>query len=621
MGYNLNLKVQTIQIIQSRRTVIVLIYLVFSCCTAFAQNIPVNTHSTIQFLLAHQKPNGAFGPADMDYTDVAWTYPAVQALKTLGVSIPNPDSCYHNGHQPWIEKASWKNGPWYWSLHQKANLYRLMDRDGELEAGMSPGMELEIVFKKRTNYTEFRDYVKGEFYDITTLWYIIEAIGYLNGNITNPEYAQQFILARQTTQGGFEDLLDDRKESTPERAHVLVTCHAVLALQALNLPVPHKEKIVDWLRSLQDSTGGFKWNPNAESTSNLPDVWYTWAAVRTLKALGSEPTDPVACLRWLNSLQNADGGFGDRPGWDSRLYSTCYAVQTLEMLTGKPGQAIIAKEFPATFHDTIPEGVYSIFQAHHKSPVGGAEMVDAIADMGINLIAVKTTEKTLYESNGVTEVVQQAREYARDQNYPLEIVDAPENYSHQLVWFSGMDGNHVSNYMIPPDISNAHWPGLVIAHEAGKKGLPWKQFKSEVIDPVSDIGNLFYPELDYTMTNAYMVYDEGISGVGYTAVPAAHFGNYDWVRHFPYKERWVGQLPMIADGDAHADIDKWRKNLESFRNVFIAKSYHYYDYIDASQNGRSVCVIRMPTGAVRYYGSKAAVVYLKKHIKTWKWWK
>src|SRR5690606_12100974 len=218
-------------------------------------------------------------------------------------------------------------------------------------------------------------------------------------------------------------------------------------------------------------------------------------------------------------------------------------------------------------------------------------------------------------------VVQQAREYARDQNYPLEIVDAPENYSHQLVWFSGMDGNHVSNYMIPPDISNAHWPGLVIAHEAGKKGLPWKQFKSEVIDPVSDIGNLFYPELDYTMTNAYMVYDEGLSGAGYTAVPAAHFGNYDWVRHFPYKERWVGQLPMIADGDAHADIHKWRKNLESFRNVFIAKSYHYYDYIDASQKGRSVCVIRMPTGTVRYYGSEAAVVYLKKHIETWKWWK
>src|SRR5665811_1943691 len=121
--------------------------------------------------------------------------------------------------------------------------------------------------------------------------------------------------------------------------------------------------------------------------------------------------------------------------------------------------------------------------------------------------------------------------------------------------------------------------------DVGLKQHPWMIFKEKVIQPMLKLGTLFYPELDYTMLNAYMVYDDGLDGhAGYNAVPAAHFNNYDWVRHFPYKERWLGQLPMIADGDAHGNIHKWKHNLNSFRNVFIAKSYRYKVYLDASLN-------------------------------------
>ena len=78
---------------------------------------------------------------------------------------------------------------------------------------------------------------------------------------------------------------------------------------------------------------------------------------------------------------------------------------------------------------------------------------------------------------------------------------------------------------------------------------------------------------------------------------------------------------MIADGDAHGDIVKWIPNLEMFRNVFIAKDYKFEDYVDASRNGRSVCVIKMPeSGEIRYYGSQEAVTYLKIHLEEWKWW-
>jgi hypothetical protein len=175
---------------------------------------------------------------------------------------------------------------------------------------------------------------------------------------------------------------------------------------------------------------------------------------------------------------------------------------------------------------------------------------------------------------------------------------------------------------LPPSLSEKEWESYLSVYNEGLKGDSWEVFKEKVIRPMLDIGTLFYPELDYTMVNAYMVYDDGLDGKpGYNAVPAAHFGNIDWIRHFPYKERWLGKLPMIADGDAHGDIYKWRPNLDSYRNVFIAGGYNYSDYIDASLNNRSVCVIRMPeTKEVRYYGSTEAVEYLKIHFDEWVWW-
>lgn len=588
---------------------------------SFSQEI-VNLHSVKNYILTCQKKNGAFGPKSMEYTDLAWTYPAVHTLKILGSDIPFADSCYTNGGKAWIEKANWKNGPWYWSLHQKANLYKLMDRTGPLEAGFSKGKSFTLKFQPRKSYVESRNYPDGYFFDMASLWNLAEAIYLMEGRINNPDEIGNYIITRQAGNGGFEDMLGPGISPVNEKTHIITTYNAVMTLLSLKIPIPHWDKLVKWVQSCQDSSGGFQWSPKNSSYSNKPDVWYTWAAIKLLKTLGEMPNDSGTCITWLNSLQNADGGFGDRPGWSSRLYSTYYAVHAIEMLTGNLEKGIYEKHLQKNKENIIQEGKYSIFQAHHKSPSGGKEMVDSVVAMGLNFIGVKTKEKEVISSEGMSAIVQQAREYARQKNYRIEIVDCPENYAHRLEWFSGMNGDHVSNMLLPPDISPKDWKNYIQAYNEGLKGHSWDLYKKLVIQPMLDLGTLFYPELDYTMMNAYMVYDDGLDGeTGYNAVPAAHFGNYDWVRHFPHKERWLGQLPMIADGDAHGDIYKWRPNLESFRNVFIAKSYRFSDYIDASKNGRSVCVIRMPeNNEIRYYGSEYAIEYLKLHLDEWKWW-
>lgn len=596
-----------------------LIFIIFSSCTYYKT---VDAETIIDYILSCQKSNGGFGPLDMEYNDLAWTYPAVHALTILGSDIPNPDSCYKNGRQSWIEKVSWRNGPWYWSLHQKVNLYKVMNKTGFLEDGFLPDKEWVLQFKPRTNYTEFREYTDGYFFDMASLWNVVEAIDILNGTIENKEFVKNYILHRQTNSGSFDDMLGYRTAPQEEKSHLMVTHDAVMVLKSLDISIPSKSELIDWIRSCQTSEGGFKWHPDHNSYSNQVDVWYTWAAVRTLKVLGADPLDVDGCIEWLNSLQNFDGGFGDRPGWSSRLYSTYYAVHTLELLTGDIEKAVYKKRMNNSLRTIIPEGKYSIFQAHHKSPHGGKEMVDTVVSIGFNLIAVKTTETEVVSNHGKSDAVSKARDYVKEKGYPLEIVDSPENYRHRFKWLSGMEGNHISNFMIPPDLSMEERNIYLSAYDAGVNSYDWHIFNEKVIRPMMDLGTLFYPELDYTMLNAYMVYDEGLDGNnGFNGVPAAHFGNYDWVRHFPYKERWIGQLPMIADGDAHGDIYEWRHWLDSFRNVYIAKSHSYYDYIDASLNGRSVCVIRFPkTKEVRYYGSVEAIDYLKKHKVDWKWW-
>jgi len=596
--------------------------------TCFAAEIreEVDADSTIRYLLACQKPNGAFGPADQEHSDLAWNYPAVHALVLLGAEVPRAKDCLANGQWAAFREKDAHRTNLHWDLYQKAHLNRLL-------AGRIPGAAIDVFPGQRQGDDrielggrwrfEYRDregkyygpYGVGVFYDVPTLWYMVSALTTLDGTIVNAEVAEAFLDARQVEEGGFVDAYRLEPPPTESDAHLIITCHAVTTYHALGLPVPDAEACARWIRSCQTPAGGFRWSASRDDFSNQPDAWYTWAAVRALKVLGSQPERVDACIDWLNALQNPDGGFGDRPGWNSRLYSTYYAVHALELLTGDAKTAIRRKTVsrPAL---VIPEGKYSIYQAHLKAPAVAGEsqraMVEQVRRMRLHLIGAKTTD------------VSEARRHVEAQGYALEVVACPEIYPHRLHWLGGHPADHVSNWLIPPDLSEHDQNVFSAADAAGKRGLPWSRFKHEVIGPVRAVGTLFYPELDYSMVNSYMVYDDGLEGrPGFNAIIAAlGWPAWDWVRHFPYRERWIGKLPAVADGDAHGDVAKWRDRLEKQRILYIAQRHDLRHFLDALRRGRSVCVIRdrsLSEGAV-YYGSSAAVDYVKKHRDEWQWW-
>lgn len=202
-----------------------------------AQTVPVDAEAAARYVLSCQKPNGAFGPYDLDYTDVAWTYPAVYALKLLDVPVPRADSCFKNGQQAWIEKAPWKNGPWYWSFFQKVDLYRLFDQPGPNEPGVAVGKPWKLYYKPRTNYLELRKYPEGEFFDLASLGQLVSSAQTLRSPIANPEVVKAFVTSRQAPGGGFVEGLDSLSQPTNEKAHLVATCEAVMTLTTLGIPV------------------------------------------------------------------------------------------------------------------------------------------------------------------------------------------------------------------------------------------------------------------------------------------------------------------------------------------------------------------------------------------------
>jgi len=581
----------------------------------------VDAAAAIRYLLQHQKPNGAFGPAGHTHTDLAWNYPAVHALTLLRQPVPRPEDCFRNGTNALYKQPGSHNANWAWDIYQRAHLAAVLHRHGQDGLGLSGTWTVRFQDRQGDYYFRITNALLRQrvapFCDIPTLAYWVEAIRVSGGRIANPDTVRQFLLARQLPNGAFVDAYRS-EHVTAADAHAVATAQAVFALRALGDEVPNARAVVAWLQSCQAESGGFRWHPDNPAPSNQPDVWYTWAAVRALAMLGAKPRDPAACLTWLNSLQNPDGGFGDRPGWNSRLYSTYYAVHALHALTGDARTAITRKTVSA-WRRVIPEGRYSIFQAYLKSPRGGPEMVETARSLRLNLLAIKDN------SPGAPQVpVTVARAYAQEKRYPLEIVSCPEQYAHRLRWRGGHPAHHVANYIIPPDLSAQARAQLAAADAAGRQGLPWVEYGARVIGPIVRLGSLFYPELDYEMMNAYMVYDDGLEGgPGYTAlVGALGWPVWDWVRMFPYRERWAGRLPMVADGDAHGDIVKWREPLDRQRMLYLARHHDLASFLEACRAGRTVCVIRTGPNKdeLALYGDPAVVDYVKRHQPDWQWW-
>ncbi|MEV7283696.1 prenyltransferase/squalene oxidase repeat-containing protein [Streptomyces sp. NPDC093252] len=99
---------------------------------------------------------------------------------------------------------------------------------------------------------------------------------------------------------------------------------------------------VDWLAGQQCANGGFaayRPDPAADCGTKTPlDSNSTAAAVQALAALGGHDAATGRAVTWLKSVQNTDGGWGYTPGGPSDTNSTGLVVGALTATGEKPAE-------------------------------------------------------------------------------------------------------------------------------------------------------------------------------------------------------------------------------------------------------------------------------------------
>ncbi len=302
-----------------------------------SQNTPSDTsalaHPTAQWILACRVGNGGFGcyPGDSAFT--SRTGMALEALEALGAleSLPQRDSLV-----AWLQARQQKDGgflesesylcgkelPWgtksaleptYWALHT----LRMLDA-----APTEPEAAYTFVTgrQKESGGYDAYEYCFGASPDalFSTFW-ALGALRELGRAVPDSARTLEWVLDQQETEdrrGGFALDMDWHYGS------VAGSYYGMKCLELLGGWPRHPERLRQFLLGMygQEPDGGFECgHGQGWSQDHFSRTEDTHAAVSVMHLLGQPladrdhsraPLPRTDCVRWLGSVQNADGGFG-----------------------------------------------------------------------------------------------------------------------------------------------------------------------------------------------------------------------------------------------------------------------------------------------------------------------
>lgn len=388
--------------------------------------------------------------------------------------------------------------------------------------------------------------------------------------------------------------------------HVMNTWWGLEALHVLRRSRERKEETVAWLRSSQLRSGGFTYQPEP-AFGGVDDVAYTWAALRALTLLGSAPSDSAACLRYVHSLRNTDGGFGDRPGWASNPVATYYALDALHAM-GALGTPPPAPKAPATVVALPTDlNVFSIqIEAHGKgSP---SEAVDLAGSLGISLWGAK---------NATPGWIARCQALADQRRVPVTFFAANEEYG-TWVGVPGMGTySHTSDVVAPAG-------GEFGASLANRGVVSWPAFRERRLAPLVNAGGRLIWQFGENELLVRMLLDDSLDRGGYAAISTFHFGNPDFTNSEPFLKRYHGKIPFVALQDAHGDEPWWFADMTTgFRTLFLATEPTWEGWLNALRSNRVVAVRRDAVSGFKTWmhgGSRAVLEHVRRHEASWRWW-
>ncbi|MGV9880068.1 prenyltransferase/squalene oxidase repeat-containing protein [Streptomyces sp. NPDC003006] len=153
-------------------------------------------------------------------------------------------------------------------------------------------------------------------------------------------------------------------KTDPEFDGVFRQSYALLAQHTAG--VEPAEKAVDWLTGQQCASGGYaayRAGASEPCNSKTPvDSNSTAAAVQALAALGHQDKTVKKSVQWLRSVQNTDGGWGYNPGLPTDANSTGIVVGALVAAGQNP--ADVKSQDGKSAYDALPKLVMDCGKEH-----------------------------------------------------------------------------------------------------------------------------------------------------------------------------------------------------------------------------------------------------------------
>lgn len=394
--------------------------------------------------------------------------------------------------------------------------------------------------------------------------------------------------------------------------NILNTWWGVYAWSLLRETDELKAETGDWVKLCQMENGGFTHQPDPTIGVN-DEISYTWAAVKTLDLLGLEPNNRDAVIRYLLSLQNPDGGFGNRPALPSTPMSTFYAIDALKTLnTLSSLESEQVNYNPDYYSEGKDYSDYKIYTAQFQAPGSGSirEAVMLADSLNIHLWGAKNAER---------EWILAAQKMADKKDVPVTFFHSNEDYGKHVT----VDGMGIFNHLFDPifpverNYKSERWTGRE------QYIYSWQSFTEDYVEPLlNDNGALLW-QVSHNEPLTRLLLDESVNNGGYVAFSSVHF-NQNFLFWLPHLYQYRDQLSIIALQDFHGSESWWWTNeLVHYRTLFLAKEPTYDAMLNALKN-REVVTVRhdeLTSFSTRILGGAPGVQdYILSKKEEWKWW-
>ena len=553
--------------------------------------------SLLNYLERHARPDGGYAWGDQEESHLTPTYAVIGAYHLMLRPPPNHQRLaeWVRTHHP-LRKKKPEQDILSFVYQQVQSLVWLGDKAEDLQP------RVKAMMKPYRYLAQYEKHSYPVFESEVTAFLGRELLGLPLTDI-QPEFFK-YIDERRRTDGSFANTPNAKNSD----GNVVTTWWGLQVLRTQNRLQEKRTETIEWLRACQLKNGGFTHQPKPE-LGGWDDVAYTRAALRSLRELKATPTDAEACLKYILSLWNEDGGFGDRPGWQSNPMATYYALDAIDCLTTMKPSPRKGKKGVTTKRAALPKdlNVFSIqIEAHGQgSPT---EAVLLAKSLGIHMWGAK---------NADTRWLVKAQALAETQKVPVTFFVANEEYG-TFVDVPGFGTySHTSDIMAPA--------GAVIGDSLGKAGdVSWEEFRERRLKPLEQgRGKLIWQfGENEALTRAYL--DDSLMRGGYAAISTFHFGNPDFTNTSPFLMRYRGQIPYIALQDAHGAEPWWFADMTTgFRTLFLAKEATWEGWLTALKSNWVAAVRRDVNSEGKLWmhtGSDEVRDFIRKNETAWRWW-